>query len=109
MAELNDPDASVGSADVTFDAAGDLVIKLGGDVDLSNVEMLRAAIDAAVSNVPERVVFDLSTLDFMDSSGIALLLQTAAAATSVRVLQPSPIVRRVIEATGLSDILRVEP
>ena len=53
--------------------------------------------------------FDLSALEFMDSSGIALLLRVAAKTQTVRLLQPSPLVRRLIEATGLSDVLQIDP
>jgi anti-anti-sigma factor len=45
----------------------------------------------------------------MDSSGIALLLQVSAKSKSVRVLRPSPLVQRMIDATGLTDILVIEP
>ena len=45
----------------------------------------------------------------MDSSGIALLLQIAAKAQSVELRQPSALVRRMIEATGLADVLHMEP
>jgi anti-anti-sigma factor len=43
----------------------------------------------------------------LDSSGVALLLYAAAKSGSVRVRNPSDIVRRIIEVTGLSDILHM--
>jgi len=83
------------------------VVAVQGDLDVSNADQLAAVLDPLLKQQPTRVVFDLTDLRFMDSSGIAVLLR-AAAAVPVRVTRPSPIVRRVIEATGLTDALHVE-
>ena len=99
---------AVGAAAVTFDAVGVPIITLTGEIDVSNVDSLRATIEPAVETAPDRVVFDLTALDFMDSSGIALLLQAATRAGSVHLRQPSAIVRRIIEITGLSEVLQVD-
>jgi anti-sigma B factor antagonist len=109
MEEVDAADESIGSAAVTFDAAGVPVIKLSGEVDMSNVDSLRSSIDPIVEQTYERVDFDLSALEFMDSSGIALLLRVAAKTQSVRLLEATPLVRRLIEATGLSDVLHLVP
>ncbi len=58
---------------------------------------------------PSRVVFDLSQLTFMDSSGIAVMVYVANNVEKIELRQASSIIRRVVEATGLSDILRLEP
>jgi anti-sigma B factor antagonist len=107
MDEL-DAAGSSGSADVTFDADGVPIIRLSGEIDMSNVDTLRRTIEPIVARAPERVIFDLSMRSFMDSSGIALLLQVSAKSKAVRVRQPSQLVQRMIEATGLTDILVVE-
>ena len=99
---------SSGSADVAFDDDGVPIIRLSGEIDMSNVDALRRTIEPVVARAPDRVIFDLSALSFMDSSGIALLLQVSAKSESVRVRRPSPLVQRMIEATGLTDILQVE-
>ncbi len=104
-----DTGGSSGSADVTFDADGVPTIRLSGEIDMSNVETLRRTIEPVVARASDKVIFDLGELSFMDSSGIALLLQVSAKSRTVRVLRPSPLVKRMIDATGLSDILKVEP
>jgi anti-anti-sigma factor len=53
-------------------------------------------------------VFDMTGLRFMDSSGIALILEVSHRATSVSLRNPTPTIRRVVEATGLADILAIE-
>ena len=108
MDEIDDSDASVGSAEVTIDDAGIAVIKLSGEIDMSNVDSLRDVIEPIVQTTHERVDFDLGALAFMDSSGIALLLRVAAKAGSVHLRGPSALVRRMIEATGLSDVLVID-
>jgi anti-anti-sigma factor len=97
-----------GSADVAFGDDGVPIIRLSGEIDMSNVDALRRTIEPVVARAPDRVIFDLSTLSFMDSSGIALLLQVSAKSKSVRVRKPSPLVQRMIDATGLTEILQVE-
>jgi anti-sigma B factor antagonist len=107
MEEVAGAGGSIGSVAVSVDATGVPVIKVSGEIDMSNVDSLRGAIDPIVENAHERVDFDLGALEFMDSSGIALLLRVAAKTESVRLLQPSALVRRLIEATGLSDVLQI--
>jgi anti-sigma B factor antagonist len=109
MDERGDPGASVGSADVTVDDGGTAIVKLSGEIDMSNVDSLRGVIEPVLENAHERVDFDLRDLSFMDSSGIALLLRVAAKTGTVRLQGPSALVRRMVEATGLSDVLRIEP
>ena len=55
------------------------------------------------------VFFDLSALRFMDSSGISVLIGAAAKVDAVELRDPSQVVRRVIELTGLTDVLSVTP
>ena len=108
MSEREGANAAVCRAAITFDGDG-IVIELSGEIDLSNVGTLRAKLEPVVATRAQPVVFDLHDLAFMDSSGIALLLQIAAKARSVRIRQPSALVRRMIEATGLSNVLAIEP
>jgi anti-anti-sigma factor len=91
------------------DAEGTHVLSLAGELDSSNVDTVSERIAALVADRPQRVIFDLGALRFMDSAGIAVLIRTAAEVDSVQVRDPSPIVKRVIEVTGLSDVLRVLP
>jgi anti-sigma B factor antagonist len=107
MAEIDDSfDAEVVIATGT-DAAGDPTVAVSGEIDMSNAGSLGDAVSAIIATQPGRVTFDLTDLRFMDSAGIAVLVG-AAAKTRVIVRNPSAIVRRVIEATGLSTVLNME-
>jgi anti-anti-sigma factor len=106
MAELGD------QAPLTIDLLVDddgPVVKLAGELDLSNVDALRAAVDPIVAGRPERLAFELSGLSFMDTSGIAFLLRTNATVGPIKLVSPSQVVRRIIETTGLADVLTMEP
>ena len=61
-----------------------------------------------LADPPPSLVFDLAGLRFMDSAGIAVLVQVAAEVNDVRVRDPSPIISRLIAVTGLSGVLRIE-
>ncbi len=118
MAGLEQPDdptrlaAAVGSRvsiEQKRDSAGTPVVALTGELDLSSADSLRATIDSIVATGPNKIIFELSALAFMDSSGLAVLLTTAQQIATVEIANPSDIVRRVIELTGLSSTLRMTP
>jgi anti-sigma B factor antagonist len=76
-------------------------ISIIGELDIASVERVREAVDSLLKEEPERVVFDLAQLTFMDSSGIAMLLQIANGDAIVEIRNPTPIVRRIIQVMGL--------
>jgi anti-anti-sigma factor len=90
------------------DPTGVPVITVSGELDISNARKLEATVTTVASDGPERLIFDLSGLRFMDSAGIAVLLGAASAVSTVRLRDPSPAVRRVIEITGLTVVLPIE-
>jgi len=107
MAELENQ-----AVELRIDRSGDgaaPTVALSGELDSSNVPQLQTAVAAILAEHPQRVVFDLSGLRFMDSAGISVLVKLAGEIETVQIRDPSPIVRRVIEITGLTDILQVGP
>jgi anti-sigma B factor antagonist len=91
------------------DPAGVPMIALAGELDSSNAASLEAAVAAVTSQHRDRLIFDLSALRFMDSAGISVLIGAAAQVDAVELREPSQVVRRVIELTGLTDVLSVNP
>ena len=88
---------------------GALVLYLSGELDVTTADQIRAAMNAAGSSDTERLIIDLADLQFMDSSGIALIVSVAQRAREVQVRNPSAMVRRLIELTGLAEALRITP
>jgi anti-sigma B factor antagonist len=108
MADL-DGDATSARFETASDEAGECVLRVSGEVDLSNVALLREAIESFVASSPPRIVLDVGDLTFMDSSGLAALLQIAARVDAVVLRHPRKIIRRLIETTGVESILTMEP
>ena len=54
-------------------------------------------------------MFDLTDVTFMDSSGLAVLLEARGRAADVALHDPSPIVRRIVEASGVAASFTIEP
>lgn len=89
----------------SVESDGTVVLTLSGEMDLSTVGAVHKAVQDAISHEPGRIVFDLADLTFMDSSGIAALLSAVGAVDSVQVRNPSGIMRRIIELSGLAQTL----
>ena len=85
------------------------VIAISGELDLSNVNIVRRELDLAVGESSRPLVFELSHLGFIDSSGIALLVQVATRVEHVSIRNASPLIRRVLETTGVAAVLPMKP
>jgi anti-sigma B factor antagonist len=107
MDELNEPSADL-TVGVTVQAEHTVVITVAGEIDINTVEQIRTAVAAAVGLRATGIVFDLSGVEFMDSSGIAALIEARAAAHTVVLRKPSIPVQRLLVATGLVETLPVE-
>jgi anti-anti-sigma factor len=108
MAELEPDTAAEASISAHSDPTGVPIITVSGDLDLSNAGELEATVASLAAGRPERLVFDLSGLRFMDSAGIAVLLGAADRVHAVHLRNPSPAVRRIVELTGLTAVLSIE-
>jgi anti-sigma B factor antagonist len=107
MAELEDERATE-LVIATGDSDGIPVISVAGQLDISNAAALEQALARVAAARPRALIFDLSGLEFMDSAGVSVLVRARAQVGEVRLRSPTPIVRRLIEITGLSGILPIE-
>ncbi len=108
MAHVEGDGGARGLVERTDDPSGVPVVKLLGAIDMSNAESLGATLDQLIGDETHHLVVDLGALEFMDSSGIAMLLRVAARVSTVEIRNPSNIVRRIIGCTGLTDVLPIE-
>jgi anti-sigma B factor antagonist len=88
---------------------GALGLAVSGEIDVSTVQELRDALAPLVERAPERIVLDLAAVDFMDSSGLAVLVAVASKIPYLEITNAIPIVRRIVEVTGLEDVLHLSP
>jgi anti-sigma B factor antagonist len=84
------------------------VVVAAGDIDISTAGGLRKALDAATS-MSARVVLDLTSVTFMDSSGVAVLVgalkQRRGHQASLCLVGAGPAVRRVLDITHVDRLL----
>ncbi len=90
-------------------AEGARVLKLAGDLDMAAVPAAEARLREALGGWTGPLVVDLSSLSFLDSSGIRLLLQAGAAArergVELSVTRPPAGVWRMLERFRLDTRL----
>lgn len=93
---------------VTEAGPGRAVICVSGELDLSGADEVGSALHALIAD-HDLVVLDASTLTFLDSYALRVLLRAAAHAGErgavFRIAAPRPTLRRVLEITGSDEIL----
>jgi anti-anti-sigma factor len=104
MDGMND---GVARMEVSEAGPGHLVVRISGEIDLSSVDDVTDQVEILLARTVQRVDLNVTDLEFMDSSGIALLLRITNRFGPIDLIGANPLIRRVIEATGLTDILRV--
>jgi anti-sigma B factor antagonist len=86
-----------------------VVLHLEGDLDLVSLDRFEEAWRAALADGPRSLVLDLEALRFIDSTGLRGLLSFHEAAAGRLVLRaPGTAVLRVLELTGLDQVLTIE-
>ena len=89
------------------------VLSVEGEIDVASAPRLIAALNDAVAEAMDSVIIDLTSVGFMDSTGLALLIN-AHRRLSLRhkgfaVVCPHGPLRRVFEITDLIETLHVCP
>lgn len=85
------------------------MICLAGEIDIAAAAPLRtAAIGALEQAGGDELILKLSRVTFLDSTGIGALVAIRNAASAkqrgVRIVDPSPAARRVLELTALAAV-----
>jgi anti-anti-sigma factor len=97
------------SFNVASDVAGAVIVTIGGELDISNVDSLEAEVEPVLAGEPARLIVDVGGLRFADSSAIALWVRWAASVAEFELRDPSPLLRRVLTGMGLADKLALKP
>ncbi|SFO91548.1 stage II sporulation protein AA (anti-sigma F factor antagonist) [Amycolatopsis arida] len=90
-----------------------VVLTVSGEVDLATAGEVTDAIEAALrAPGTESVEVNLTEVSFLDSSGLRALVagqkRAEEAGKRLVVSDPQPQVRKVMEITGLSEVLTAE-
>jgi anti-anti-sigma factor len=88
------------------------VVTAGQRLDAATVSALRGCLDAAIETGTGPLVLDLSALQTVDATGLAMLLgierRAASAGRELVLREVPPRIGRLLRATGLSRVLRAE-
>ena len=92
---------------------GAVIVKLAGEHDLYSGEELRQSLEQSLARC-DHLIVDLSAAEFIDSTIVAVLIQTMKSATELDrkfnvVLGTAPAVERILEVTGVIPLLGVFP
>ena len=94
-------------------SGGLLVIRIKGEIDHHSAVGMRQGIDAEiVERRPEKLIMDLSSVNFMDSSGLGLILGRYSAVRQVGgelvVVNPNKGVMKILKLAGTERIIKIE-
>jgi anti-anti-sigma factor len=92
---------------------GTPIVRVRGEIDLSNAAQVRDAIGAAVPDAAAVVMVDLSGTAYLDSAGIAMIFRLAERLRYSRqevrlVVPPDAPIRTVLRLTKLDQVIPVQ-
>ena len=92
---------------------GVLTIRLGGEIDHHSAVSVRVALDEEINRLrPHKTVMDLGRIEFMDSSGLGLimgrysLMQKLGGTLTLR--SPNERLVKIFELANLGRMIRIE-
>ena len=96
-----------------FMNGNELTLCLHGEIDHHVAASIREEADGLIYRYrPQNIVFDLSKIEFMDSSGLGLIMGRYALAKklggTVSVLNPSIRVEKIFSLAGIERIIKIE-
>jgi anti-anti-sigma factor len=98
--------------EVTIEESGAAVhVVLRGELDISTAGPLENNLERVEADAPALLVLDLSQLDFMDSTGLRILISADQRARDggrrLVLVRGNDIVQRVLRLTGLDERLEI--
>jgi anti-sigma B factor antagonist len=87
------------------------VLAISGELDLSSSPELESHLAQAFESAPKTVIVDLRGLEFIDSTGLSVLVkahqQAQEAGREFGIINGGAQVRRLLSLTGVTERLRV--
>jgi len=91
--------------------SGALIVHLKGELDQHSAVSLRINLDKKIMDGVSHLIFDLSELEFMDSSGIGIIIgrykNITALGGSASVAGAKPYVERILRMAALDRIIPI--
>ena len=91
-----------------------VIVRLTGELDLREVPGLRDCLSALIAaDLAADLVIDMTGLSFLDCSGVTVLVEAHKRAVehgrTVVLRNPQGIVARVLDLSGVDQVLAIEP
>ncbi len=87
------------------------ILTVVGEIDLYTAPRLQAEFTRLLETGPDRVVIDMSGVEFCDSTGMNVLLSALKRMRErggrLEVASPRPAVRKILQVTGLDSVFTV--
>lgn len=91
---------------------GSVVVRLQGELDMATAPALSRALDTALDGRPSALRLDLSDLEFVDSTGIRVLItacrRAGGQACSFSLCAPRRPVLKALRLTGVDRLMVIE-
>jgi anti-anti-sigma factor len=88
------------------------VVRVQGEVDAASAPLMGEAVNGLLER-RQRVVLDLSDVDFMDLHGLAVMIRATRRARSdggsFAIARPAPCVRRLVELVHAENEVKILP
>ena len=99
--------------DLALRCSGDrAVLQVGGEVDLATCPQLQAALVELVDRGFHQLIVDLEQVSFLDCAGIGVMVDARRRVQehggSLKLVRPAPLVRRVLEVTGMTAVFPID-
>jgi len=89
------------------------LVVLAGELDDATTPALHNALLDPIEHLERHLVLDIGMLTFLDSSGLGLFVtvhkKLESKGCKLTIFSPTPMARRVLEITGLTEVLTIQP
>ena len=102
------------TANVHVRQRGDaVIIRITGHIDESAADALNTELDEVLEAGYKRIIFELSDVTFMGSSGLGQIMRAYREVRNsegyVRVVNPQPLIEDLFDLTKLNKIMTIHP
>lgn len=93
--------------------SGMAVVSVSGELDMATAPLLQQHLSELLERGQSRLVFDLADVSFCDSTGLSVFVRAKNSCDAVdgvvRLAAPQRGVLRILEVSGLVDVLQTYP
>lgn len=95
-----------------YSADGNLVVKLDGEIDHHSAGEIRDDLDRMIAEgKPKNLILELSEIDFMDSSGLGLVLgryrRLCEIGSKMYIKNPGVRTERILAMAGVDKLIKI--